>query len=150
MMNNILIYTFRTFPWVEELKDISNDIVILNKLNEDIYKIEEKLQKKKYSLILGIAKGNKRSMFETRGVNRFNKKKIIKDGKELYKLDYPKEGFKEIVVNKSFTTSFCNWAAYRIGDILEDNGLETKHTFVHILNKDLQTLNEYIKELRSS
>lgn len=136
----ILIYTFRTFPWLETLGAVSNNIIVLNKLKEDVKVLEKELLTSNYNLILGVAKSTKGSKFETKGVNKFNKGRVIKGGKELYSLDYPQEDCGSIKINKGYTTSFCNWGIYRVAEILERYHINTKHMFIHILKDDLKTL----------
>jgi len=143
-MNNILIYTFRTFPWLEDIKSISKDIVVLDILRVDILEIEKKLKQNKYALVLGIAKGRGNSVFGTKGVNQFNKGKILSDGKNSYPLYFPKQGFENIKVNKSYTTSFCNWGMYMVGKLIEESSPESKHVFVHIKEEDIPLLKRYI------
>lgn len=145
-MNNILIYTFRTFPWTEDLEKISKDIVTLGKLKNDIKKVEEMARSGKYSLILGIAKANGTSTFETQGVNRFNKNKILLNGPDKFTLDYPEGGYKNIGINSSFTTSFCNWGMYQISNFLENEKLDIDHSFVHIKENDIDLLRDYLEE----
>ncbi|PKN02945.1 hypothetical protein CVU76_02885 [Candidatus Dojkabacteria bacterium HGW-Dojkabacteria-1] len=143
-MNNILIYTFRTFPWIEDIKSISKDIVVLDTLKIDIIEVEKKLKQNKYVFVLGIAKGRHSSVFETKGVNQFNKGKILTDGKEEYPLYFPKQGFENIKVNKGYTTSFCNWGMYRVSKLIEESSHESKHMFVHIKEEDIPVLSRYI------
>lgn len=142
-MNNILIYTFRTFPWIEDIKSISKDIVVLDTLKEDILEIEKNLKENKYALVLGIAKSRDISVFETKGVNKFNKGKILTDGKESYPLYFPKQGFESIKVNKRYTTSFCNWGMYMVSKLIEESSPESKHIFVHIKEEDIPVLKKY-------
>lgn len=148
VMNKILVYTFRTFPWVEELETISNNIVILNRLREDIALIEDALKSNNYSLVLGIAKGNQKSVFETKGVNQFNNGSIVKGGKELYPLYYPENGYKSLKTSNTYTKSFCNWGIYKTAQLLE--GRKTKHMFLHILESDIELLKEYLTSLELS
>ena len=145
-MHNILIYTFRTFPWIEDLEKISKDIVTLGKLKIDIKKVEEMARSGKYSLILGIARANRAFMFETQGVNRFNKNKILLNGPDKFILDYPEGGYKNIGINISFTTSFCNWGMYQISNFLENEKLDIDHSFVHIKENDIDLLRDYLEE----
>jgi hypothetical protein len=98
-------------------------------------------------VIIGIAKGNRTSVFETHTVNNFNGKKILKDGKDDYSLDYPTTGYKSIKLNKGFTTSFCNWGMYRVQNILETNDLEIKHIFIHIVEKDFEQFKEFLQTI---
>jgi len=143
-MNNILIYTFRTFPWLEDIKSISKDIVVLNTLKVDILEVEKKFKQNKYALLLGIAKGRDISVFETKGVNQFNKGKILSDGKNSYPLYFPKQGFENIKVNKGYTTSFCNWGMYMISKLIEESSPRSKHVFVHIKGENIPVLSRYI------
>jgi len=145
-MKNLLIYTFRTFPWTEDLKEISKDIVILGKLKTDIDKVENMLLLGKYSMILGFAKTNGKSVFETQGVNKFNKNKIVADEKDRYVLNFPKDGYKNIKINNSFTTSFCNWGMYTISNFIEKENLKIVHSFIHIKKSDIEILEDYLKE----
>ena len=148
-MNKILIYTYRTFPWIEDIQTLSSKIIVLNKLKDDIQLIEKELTTESYSLILGIAKTNKKSAFETKGVNKFNKGKILHDGTDSFSLNYPRGGYKDIEINNSYTTSFCNWGIYQTANLLKMKNLHTEHLFVHITRKDIKILQEYLasKEL---
>lgn len=143
-MSNILIYTFRTFPWLEDIKNISKDIVVLNTLKVDILEVEKKLKQNRYVLLLGIAKGRDISVFETKGVNKFNKGRILSDGKNSYPLYFPKQGFENIKVNKGYTTSFCNWGMYMISKLIEESSPGSKHMFIHIKEEDIPLLKRYI------
>ena len=148
-MNKILIYTYRTFPWIEDLQTLSSKILVLNKLKEDIQLIDKELTTESYSLILGIAKTNKKSTFETKGVNKFNKGEILHDGADSFSLNYPKGGYKNIGINNSYTTSFCNRGIYQTANLLKKKNSHTEHLFVHITRKDINILKEYLtnKEL---
>ena len=59
-----------------------------------------------------------------------------------YSLDYPINGYKQIITNKNFTDSFCNWTMYKIAQIIE--GKEVKLRFIHIRETDIPTLNDYL------
>lgn len=117
---------------------------MLDVLKEDIKKVEKKLQKKEYLLILGIAKGKEYSVFETIGVNKFNKWKILADGEESYSLYFPEQGFENIKVNKGYTASFCNWGMYMVSKFINESRLDSKHTFVHIKKEDISLLKRYL------
>jgi len=146
MTTNLLIYTFRTFPLIEDLEEISKDIVVLGKLKTDISKVENMLLLGKYSMILGIAKTNGTSVFETQGVNKYNKSKILTDEKDRYVLNFPEDGYKNIKINDSFTTSFCNWGMYKISNFIEKENLKILHSFVHIKKNDVEILKDYLRE----
>lgn len=112
-MNSILIYSFRTFPYIEELNTVSKKVFVLNQLKEDFLELENLILNEKYYHIVGVAKSNDKSVFEAKGVNKFNRGEIIKRGEDFYSLDYPTEGYLTIGVNNSYTTSFCNWGIYK-------------------------------------
>jgi hypothetical protein len=143
-MKSFLIYTFRTFPYIDQLTSLTENIFVFNKLKEDILDLEKILKKNELDYVLGIAKSSNRSVFETKGVNKFNNGNIIKDGKEKYPLYYPKDGYMNIGVNNSYTKSFCNWGIYNVGRIIENNNLKMKHSFVHILENDIKVLKKFL------
>ena len=114
-------------------------------MKEDILEVEKYIKNNSYIIVLGIAKSRDTSVFETKGVNRFNKVKILKDGKASYPLYFPKQGFENIKVNKSYTTSFCNWGAFMVSRLIGESNPKIKHVFVHIKEEDIPLLKRYIK-----
>jgi hypothetical protein len=68
----------------------------------------------------------------------------LKNGKDFHLLDYPEKGYKGIGVNRSYTTTFCNWGMYKVADIINNNKVNIKHSFVHILEKDISILRLYL------
>jgi len=144
-MKSILIYTFRTFPYIQQLNEITDDIFVLNRLKKDILKLENLIIDDNFDYIIGIAKSNKKSVFETKGVNLFNKHNIFKKGKDAYSLDYPKNGYIDIGLNNSYTTSFCNWGIYNVAKIVNDNNLSVNHSFCHILKEDIPILKQFLE-----
>ncbi len=144
-MKSILIYTFRTFPYIKKLNSVTDEVFVLGSLKEDFLKLEKLILENEYDYIIGVAKSNKISVFETKGVNRFNKGKILKEGKDSYSLDYPHNGYLKIGVNNSYTKSFCNWGIYKVAKFVVDNKLPSKHSFVHIQEKDIPVLRQYLE-----
>lgn len=144
-MKSTLIYTFRTFPYIEELNTITNEVFILSKLKEDLLQLEKIINEGNFDYICGIAKASTESVFETKAVNQFNKGKISKNGKDMYSLYYPKKEYIEIGLNNSYTSSFCNWGMYNVAKIIDDNQLSVNHSFIHILEKDIPTLKQYLE-----
>lgn len=136
----VLLYTFRSFPWVRELKKLDIELFVFGKLKEDLPKFLELVHNTKPDFIVGVAKSSKTSRFETRAVNIFNNtKKISKDGRGHYLLDYPSGGFQNIKVNNSNTHSFCNWTMYKIAE-----STKIKQQFVHIAEIDLDVFKSYL------
>jgi len=144
-MDSILIYTYRTFPYCEQLKNIADEVFVLGKLKRDFVELENLILNGNYDYIVGIARGTTESVFETKGVNQFNKGKILKEGKNSYILEYPTQGFQTIGVNNSYTKSFCNWGIYNVAKIINDNHLSVRHSFVHILEEDIPILKQYLE-----
>ena len=69
-MQNILLYTFRTFPLKEDLKFYFNNFFILHKLKQDLNSLCTQIIKVHPTLILGVAlsKG-KTSLIEPIAIN---------------------------------------------------------------------------------
>jgi len=140
----MLLYTFRTFPWAQELSELNIKLFIFGKLKEDLPRFLELVNKVRPDIIVGIAKSpNRVSLFESRAVNIFNKiKKVSHDGTERYALDFPSGGLENIKVNNFYTDSFCNWTMYKIAE-----STKSKQQFIHIAEKDLDCLQDYLRKL---
>ena len=140
-MKKILLYTFRTFPRIGELSELNTELFVFGKLKEDLPKFLEMLKNLQPDIIIGIAKSTSNiSRFETKAVNIFNKtKKVSKDGREYYSLNYPSGGYGNIKVNNSYTDSFCNWTMYKIAE-----NTKVKHQFVHMAKSGMKDFIEYL------
>ena len=133
-MSNIIVYTFRTFPEIEKLREIFGEVFVFGKLKEDLKKFTKIIETKKPKYILGVAKGKSVSQLEKYAINKFGKTgKIDKDGLEQIELYIPKELEKDFKISTKQTSSFCNWTMYKIGSYLLENKLKTKLIFVHKL-----------------
>lgn len=141
-MPKSLIYTFRTFPHIEELKEMFPNVVVFGKLKEDLDKFFELINTTKPDIILGVAKSNDaHSYFEPLTINKFNKtSKIDKNGKEELKLFIPNLTKTNFKISKKPTTSFCNYSMYKIKNHIEQKELKTKIAFIHIVKKDINTI----------
>ncbi|HNZ70423.1 MAG TPA: hypothetical protein PKJ86_00225 [Candidatus Dojkabacteria bacterium] len=144
-LKRVLIYSFTNFPY-KHLLSRSVDF-IFHHFNNDIEQFSLLIKEKNPELIIGIASSRSRnSYFESSAVNIFNKKrKIDKNGVPKYLLDYPTHGFDRIIVNNGYTDSFCNWTMYKIAQLID--GTETSLQFIHINQKDIEVLNQYLNEL---
>ena len=137
-----LIYTFRTFPYKNEIEKISKNVLILGKIKKDLDRLYEIVYQKKPDPILGIAISKSGNYFEAKTINKFNKnKKVVKRGKEELSLFLPNLKKSKFKINKDTSTSFCNYSTYKIKSYLEDKKIKTPLAFTH-LNK------EGIKELK--
>jgi len=135
----MIIYSFRTFPWITELP---SNTIIFGKLNEDFEKFREIVLHDKPDLILGLAKADK-TRVETQAINRFNKsKKIIAGGPESYDLYLPNFA-EDLNLASKPADSFCNWTMYKIANLIEEEKLETRLSFIHLCDKDFKFL-EYL------
>jgi pyrrolidone-carboxylate peptidase len=133
-MNKLIVYTFRTFPEIEKLREIFGEIFIFGKLKEDLKKFTKIIEIKKPKYILGVAKGKSVSQLEKYAINKFGKIGVIdKNGVKKIKLYIPKELEKNFKISTKATSSFCNWTMYKIGNYLLKNKLKTKLMFVHKL-----------------
>ncbi|MFA6974251.1 MAG: hypothetical protein WC238_06005 [Parcubacteria group bacterium] len=141
-LNNLLIYTFRTNPLIERVRVVYPELFIFGKLKADLVVFKNKLIKEKPKLILGFAIG-KTSQFEKIAVNRFNEKKIVRDGAESFELFIPDNAFKSSIKP---TGSFCNWTIYQLANFIAENKLDCKLIFVHVEEKDYLNLLELIKK----
>lgn len=136
-MSGLIVYSFRTCPYVGKLKSIFNNVFIFGKLKEDIEKFFCLIIDKKPDLILGIASSS-RSHIETKAINQFNRvKKIDKNGQESFDLFVPEIN---IQLNKGYTDSFCNYVAYNVSKFIFDNKLKIKHGFIHLNKRDIWKL----------
>lgn len=120
----MLIYTFSTFPWRDKLENP----FIFRRIKQELKKFEKLLDTE--DVILGVAKSPfNYPLQEPVAVNKFNQNKVDKAGRESYSLDLlPSLNLKTRIHP---TTSFCNYAAYKIEQLLE-NFPEKKHSFVHV------------------
>lgn len=129
----ILVYTFRTNPFRYKIPGV----FIFGKLKQDFDKFSKEIIEKKPEIILGISATKRSSRFEKEAINQFNNnKKINKDGPNSIQLHIPKET-KINIANRTYD-SFCNWTAYKIAKLVEDEQLNTKVMFAHIQEKDLE------------
>ncbi len=144
-MDDILVYTFRTFPEIENLKRLFGKISVLGKIKEDIRDFCDLILKTRPKFVLGIAKSiNGRSCFEPYAVNRFNKSKKIAEGAEQLSLFVPDLRETEFCVSKNLSTSFCNYSMYKIQDFMNSNNLKTHFSFAHINPKDIESLSKIL------
>jgi len=141
-MKNILVYTFRTFPYISELEDIFGKIFVLGKLKKGLEILGNKIKSEKTDLVLGIAKSTKAfSTFEPTAINKFNQNgKVSANGKVSYPLFVPDLKNTPFKISDQPTTSFCNYSAYKTAKFINTHDIPTKLSFVHILKKDIPRL----------
>jgi len=136
---NLLIYTFRTFPYIDSLREKFGDVYIFRKLREDLEKYKKMVLEVKPDLITGFAESKNETQIESLAVNKFNSNKKIYKGKpDTLKLYIPPE-FPFKVSNKS-TSSFCNWTMYQISLFIREEQLPTQLIFLHVNKSDIDTV----------
>ena len=136
----ILIYTFRTFPYLPELNDVFPYVFIMGSLKEDLSSFYSLIMQEKPDFILGVAASTDgKSYFESRTVNRFNKMgRVIAGGKEELILFVPNDGL--IPVSTRVSTGFCNYTMYSIASYIEHKKMSTRFAFCHVAVKDIKLL----------
>jgi hypothetical protein len=134
----MLIYTFRTYPHIEKLKEIFPNVFVFGSLKKDM-KVFEQLILNSREDILGIAHTNSQSRIETTTVNRFNRGKLEKSGPDELKL-YINSQLKDIKLAQRPTTAFCNWTMYKTQSFIDLHELNNNFSFVHLNPKDISKL----------
>ena len=143
---NMLIYTFRTFNYVNDLYKITKNIYVFGKLKSDLKEFYQIIDIKKPEYILGIAKNrNKISEFESITVNNFNNKKVSKTGILEHKLFVPELLNTSFMIANDYTTSFCNYSMFKIMEYIKEKNINSNFSFVHVKKEDLTQLAEIYK-----
>lgn len=135
----MLVYTFRTYPYIDELKGIFPDLFIFGSLKEDM-KTFEQLLKYTQRGVLGVADTKRHSRIETIAINKFNNGKLEKSGPNELRL-YADPRLGGITLAQKPTSTFCNWTMYKIQAFIDSQNIDSKFTFIHINVKDLDRLN---------
>lgn len=139
-MKKILVYTFRTYPRKEELREICGSLAILGSLKNDVNSFCTRLLAEKPEYILGIANTKKYSVIESMAVNEIHGKMISKEGEVELKLFIPSPPLFNL--SSKSTNSFCNYSMYKIADFIKINCLDIRLVFVHLNARDSQKLNQ--------
>ena len=148
-MKNLLIYTFRTNPFKDKLIRNFPESFIFGKLKEDFQKFSELITRETPSLVLGIASSNSSSRFEPIAINQFNvNKKIVPMAPTSLPLFIPRNV--PLETSKITTDSFCNWSMYQIANFIENNELDTKLSFAHVNEEDVDDMINWIKSEEKS
>ncbi len=134
----MLVYTFRTCPYQDELKMIFPKVFVFSSLKRDM-KYFEALIASEQGNVIGIAGTKGHSRVEPIAINKFNRGKVVHDGPEVLNLciDPRLKGVKQAGLP---TTAFCNWTMYKIQRFLDEQGSGRKLTFVHLNSRDLGLL----------
>jgi hypothetical protein len=142
MVQIFKLQSLRDFDFLND-KDI---FIFSQKLKDDLILFKRNILDNTPDLIIGFAKTNRRSRFESKAVNIFNRsKKVIKCKRDFYKLFIPNT--KDFLVNYRYTDSYCNWVMFNICAFIEEQGLQTKFIFLHANKNDSDLLKGFIEKL---
>jgi hypothetical protein len=94
-----------------------------------LLEFEQLLLSRRPQRIIGLAHLGRRTQLEAFAINRFNSGIISKLGAERYSLNIP--GETDIHVNTEPYTSYCNWVAYNVEELVVRYEVETRHSFLH-------------------
>lgn len=142
-----MIYTFRTFPAIDQLRKLDNDVFVFAKLKEDLARLEEILVTQKPDYILGVAITKGPSRLEPMAVNQFNHGKVMHGGPDALKLYVPPSLPTGFIIAKKPTHSFCNWTMFRAQSLIIQKGLQTKFVFLHLNPADAARLSVLLAHL---
>lgn len=134
----MLVYTFRTYPYLKELEAMFPDVFVFGDLKRDLILFRHLLHKTD-SNILGIADAHGRSRIEPIAVNIFNNGKVETDGPSRVEL-YIDPRLTLFEISQNPTKTFCNWTMYRIQRLINDEQLTNNLSFVHLNVSDLPKL----------
>lgn len=140
----MLVYTFRTFPYQNELRKEFDDLFILGKLKEDLQRFFKLIREEKPILIMGVALADsKQSFFEPRTINKFHRiGKVTREGKEEFLLFVPDLQNKIFKISRNPSSTFCNYSMYKIKFFLEQEKLAVPLAVTHIKREDIKRLKE--------
>lgn len=133
----MIIYTFRTFPYVRDFEERFGEVFVFSELKKDIVHFNTILTTEP-ERVVGIALTNGVTRQEPVAINRFNNGKILKDGDDILSITLL-DGFN--LASKP-THTFCNWTMYHIQNFINEQNLRTKFSFIHINKNDLGLISD--------
>lgn len=138
----ILVYTFRTFPYLEELKKVFPEVVVFGKLKESLQDFYKLIVEKNPDLVLGVALSNSgNSFFEPKTINQFNENaKVEKIGKDELLLFVPKIKESNFKISQKPSHTFCNYTMYKIRNFLEQKKIDIPFAFSHLKKEQIKEL----------
>lgn len=142
LMKNILVYSFVSNPFNDQLKEKFKCFFVLNKLSEDLPRLKVEILARKPRYILGIANFRyKIPQFETLAINRFHKiRKVSKEGPPNYPIYVPNLLQSPFIRAIRPSDTFCNWTMYKVVEFIEQQELDIKLMFVHMREENVDGL----------
>lgn len=136
----MLVYTFRTFPYITQLEATFGDVFVFGKLKDDWTPFSNLLAENP-DQILGIALTKGASCEERVAINKFNHGTIIRDGKDQFSLSLA--GLFPPATKPTHT--FCNWTMYHTQHYILKRAMKTSFSFIHVNKDDLVRLEELVR-----
>lgn len=130
----MIVYTFRTFPEIEELQKLFGEVVVLSSLKKDMEAFMRRIELEHPDLVLGVAATKGESRVEPIAVNRFNNGVVSRGGVETLDLQVPK--ILGLKTAEKPTHTFCNWTMYKLQEFVVQNNLRTKVSFCHLKSSE--------------
>lgn len=146
----LLLYSFDVFPWQKQLEGLGFKVFYFNKLKEDLEIFKKRILEEQPDLILGFAKSElNKSTIEAFCINKFGKnKKVSKQNPiEIFSLFVSEDLPDFLSIRKTPTNTFCDWTMFKISEVLDEEKLETRLSFIHVLEKNLAEFEDYILNL---
>jgi len=138
-----VVYTFRAFPNISDLKRHFSHLFIFGKLKQDIESFCDHLLKVKPDFVIGVATTKTKSVFEPIAINNIHGHKVIATAPEKLLLHAPNRP--DFPVSPKPSKSFCNYSMFKIQYFINQQQLPTKLIFVHLNPKDIPSLPKIIK-----
>ncbi len=150
----MLVYVFRTFPYISRLQEKFENVIIVEKPRRDSEKVMSELLKSKPEFALGVAQMKYSvSQFEKVAINKFHKRGLVVSGApDNYELFIPAGDIGDFRIAPRPSQTFCNYVMFRVSNFIDSQNLGTKNMFVHISNRkkrvgDLDQLFSIVRNL---
>lgn len=142
------VYSFRTYPYLPSLIDEFGSVTVLDQLKYDIQAYVKEVSASHPRLVIGIANTIGQSRIEPIAINRFNRSALVMQGGSAeLEMFVPNLSHTPFISATKPTTTFCNYAMYRVQYDLMLLNKPMRHMFVHLNNKDLPSFMTLIETL---
>lgn len=131
----MIVYTFQTFPYIQELKEQFENVFVFSRLKDDMVAFK-KLLEAEPNQVLGVALSKRTSREEPIAVNKFNQGTILHHGAEQLNLTLTNK----FPSASKPTHTFCNWTMYHIQNFINESSLSTAFIFIHLNKTDIDRL----------
>jgi hypothetical protein len=142
-MPKILIYSFKSFPQVQQL----GDAFVFSKLKKDLAVYKDLLLRKKPTYLVGLARGHGPTRLELFAINQFNRNGavVVRGAPDRLYLYVPKKHSFKVAQRPTYT--FCNWTMFQLQHFIKSSGLPARMLFLHVNPKELKQVSDFLAEL---